>query len=129
MILTRRRFLEAGRDGSLALLGGLLLTEVACSDSGPECVDPELLSTPERALRDANAYVSVSASRSPNGEEKQCGGCAFFSSEGEPTCGRCEILGGPVSAAGHCDAWSKAEPPSASASRVLVPEIRRRGVV
>ncbi len=72
-----------------------------CSPSKPSCVDPELLSTPERALRARQGYVDVS----PHGEEQRCGGCQFFSAT-DDGCGLCRILDGPVARTGHCKAWA-----------------------
>jgi hypothetical protein len=103
---SRRRILAisirlAGFSFLLAPLSGTL---VACEDTEPSCVDPELLSTPERGLRASQNYVDLSA----HGVEKQCGGCQFFKAVDDTACGRCDILGGPVDRSGHCNAWSKA---------------------
>jgi hypothetical protein len=98
------RFALAG----LSLGGGVLLGVTGCSDASGGCVDAELLSTPERSLRKTQRYVD----RSPHGAEQQCGGCQFFSATDQTTatsgCGTCRILGGPVSATGHCAAWARA---------------------
>ena len=85
--------------------GSLLAGVSGCSDDAIECVDPELLSTPERALRVTQNYVN----RSPHGEAKQCGACQFFRPKTAAGCGECQILAGPVSRTGHCDAWSQAK--------------------
>ncbi len=92
----RREFL---RRAALALLGTAL--PAGCGDAGPVCGDPELLSTPERELRRAQGYREVS----PHGAARSCAGCQFFE-PGDGACGRCRILGGPVSRAGHCSAWA-----------------------
>ena len=109
MELTRRELLERGQRGALFLAGALLTAAVGCSKNEPTCVDPDLLSTPERALRKSQAYVDDS----PHGVEKNCSGCQFFSREGGAGCGQCQILGGPVHAGGHCSAWAEktAKPP------------------
>gem|GEM_PF-1014416 len=107
---TRRELLEQGQRGALCLAGGLLMAAFGCSKSEPSCVDPDLLSTPERALRKSQGYVD----HSPHGREKNCAGCEFFRQEGEAGCGRCQILGGPVSAGGHCSAWSPKKAKSAA---------------
>ena len=96
----RRAFL---RTSVLALFGFQAIPLAGCSPSKPSCVDPELLSTPERALRARQGYVDVS----PHGEEQRCGGCQFFSAT-DDGCGRCRILDGPVARTGHCRAWAAA---------------------
>ena len=93
------RFARVG----LSIGGGVLLGVTGCSDASGGCVDAELLSTPERSLRKTQRYVD----RSPHGAEQQCVGCQFFSAVDSPACGTCRILGGPVSAMGHCDAWAR----------------------
>jgi hypothetical protein len=82
---------------------GLVAATMACSANETTCVDLELLSTPARGLRKSQGYVDPS----PHGPTRNCQGCHFFAVEGAAGCGRCEILGGPVSERGHCSAWSK----------------------
>jgi hypothetical protein len=82
--------------------GAPFLLALGCSHQEPACHDPEMLSTPERSARAARGYVD----RSPEGEARSCGGCAFFERGGAEGCGRCALLAGPVSAAGVCDAWT-----------------------
>lgn len=103
MLLTRRELLGRGGRVALGLTSGLVATTIGCSKNETKCVDPEFLSTPEQSLRTSQGYVD----RSPHGEEKNCGGCQFFSRVGDEGCGRCQILSGPVSAAGVCSAWSR----------------------
>jgi hypothetical protein len=100
--LNRRTLLvRASRVLSVALAGWLPF-HVGCSRSETSCYDPELFSTPERAQRDAQGYVDIS----PHSDARQCSGCTFFQSDESEGCGRCQILGGPVRARGHCDAWA-----------------------
>lgn len=88
--------------GAVAWVGVPGPSPLGCSGSEPTCYDPELLSTAEQSARRLRGYVD----RSPQGESKRCGGCAFFES-GEPAdCGHCKILAGPVSAMGLCGAWA-----------------------
>jgi hypothetical protein len=96
----RRLLLQAVHVGSIALAGSLA-SLVGCSRSESACYDAELLSTPDRSLRDSRHYADVS----PHGGAMQCGGCQYFRTAGAEGCGSCQILGGPVSARGHCDAW------------------------
>jgi hypothetical protein len=85
----------------------LPIATTGCSPSGPVCYDPELLSTPEIALRTSQGFMDVSPHNGKDGAEvKRCIGCQFFRAEGEEDCGHCQILNGPVSANGHCNAWS-----------------------
>ena len=66
------------------------------------CVDPEQLSAGEISLRESVKYTDSSSA-----SEKSCVKCAFFqASTDAPKCGRCQILNGSVSAAGHCTSWS-----------------------
>ena len=92
-------------------IGGLLLAglqmpawTLGCRTDAPACFDPDLLSTPEQALRKANRYLDAAGSDAT----KQCSGCQFFRAERDSACGHCEILSGPVSGSGVCDAWSQA---------------------
>jgi hypothetical protein len=91
--------------GGYALaVGPTVGTLLGCGNEKPRCIDPDLLSTPERAIRTAQAY----ADPSPHGAAKQCAGCQFFRESRQTQCGNCQILSGPVSRTGHCQAWSKA---------------------
>ena len=100
--LDRRAFLAQAMHLGSIVLAGLLPFQVGCSRSETTCYDPELFSTPERSLRDSKGYVD----RSPHGDTKQCSGCQFFRTGDPDSCGSCQILGGPVHARGHCDAWA-----------------------
>lgn len=103
---SRRQILLIGvKMGGYALaVGPIVGTLLGCGNEKPRCIDPDLLSTPERAIRTAQAY----ADPSPLGAEKQCAGCQFFRVSSQTQCGNCQILSGPVSRTGHCQAWSKA---------------------
>ena len=103
MTWTRRRLLTRALAWAPIGLSGVW-AGLGCAPSSTLCYDPDLLSTPERALRTARGY----AERSPHGDAKQCRGCEFFRPARAEDCGRCQILGGPVSASGHCDSWSEA---------------------
>lgn len=86
---------------------GLLPVAAGCSPSAPRCYDPELLSSGEASLRRTQGYVDVSTAVSATGDAKACEGCQFFRREVDGgDCGHCEILGGSVSAKGHCNGWS-----------------------
>jgi len=110
MNLTRRAFLGQFRHSLYVLGGGLATVALACSKADQSCVDPDLLSTPERGLRKSQGYVD----RSPHGDAKSCRGCQFFTAETLADCGSCQILGGPVHASGHCSAWSRKLAPAAA---------------
>ena len=99
---TRRQLVAQGCRRLSLLSGGLGLVALACSRSETRCVDPELLSTSERGLRQAQGYLR----ESPNALPRHCAGCQFFTAAGADGCGRCQILGGPVSAGGYCNAWA-----------------------
>jgi hypothetical protein len=99
--------------GAIAWVGVPGPSPLGCSGSEPTCYDPELLSTAEQSARKLRGYVD----RSPQGESRRCGGCAFFEpGKFEPggfepgeraDCGHCKILAGPVSATGLCGAWAE----------------------
>ena len=91
----------------LLMLGLAVPAASGCSRGGPVCSDPDLLSTPERELRAAQGYAETS----PHGEAKRCSGCQFFTAASsaapaQAACGSCQILGGPVNPAGHCNSWA-----------------------
>jgi hypothetical protein len=102
MRLARRAILaQALRFFSLSLAGGLGLS-LGCGREETRCYDPEMLSTSELALRRSRGYVDLS----DQGSTQNCSGCQFFRAQEVEGCGRCEILGGIVSAHGRCDAWA-----------------------
>ena len=104
---TRRSFLERAISVIVFSAVPAPTAMLACSGEEPPCADPELLSTPERSLRRTRGYLEVSRTRAPDGSLRSCEDCQFFQREPESVhCGRCKILGGPVSATGHCDAWA-----------------------
>ena len=85
--LTRRRFLYSS--GLAALV-----TLQACGREA-NCVDPATLSRGEEQMRKTLEYVDVSSTPDEN-----CANCRFFHDSGDADCGDCELLAGPVSAAG-----------------------------
>lgn len=74
---------------------------LGCGAPGLDCSDEEFMSTPERTLRAAQAYRE----RSPQGAANSCAKCHFFHAAAPEACGSCQILGGPVNPAGHCNSW------------------------
>lgn len=95
----RRDFLA--RSGTL-LAALALPAALGCGAPGLNCSEEDFLSTPERALRAAQAYWE----RSPQGAAKSCAKCQFFLAGAPEACGSCQILGGSVNPAGHCDSWA-----------------------
>lgn len=73
-----------------------------CGNQGLDCSAGDALTTPQRALRASNEYTESS----PHGEASNCAGCQFFEAEAPQACGSCQILGGPVNPAGHCNSWA-----------------------
>jgi uncharacterized paraquat-inducible protein A len=94
-VFNRRGFLVRGVQLSAAAL-------VAKTAAGA-CVDPDELSDSVSAMRESLEYTDAAADAM-----RSCSGCSFFKSAkpGE-SCGNCEVLGGPVSAKGHCVSWTK----------------------
>ena len=104
---TRRQLLTAASGAVGASWLGVVLTQSGCSPSGARCFDPEALSAGEHSLRASQAYVDRSTTESPDGGLLSCSDCEFFqAAPSGPECGECRILSGPVSAAGHCNAWA-----------------------
>jgi hypothetical protein len=89
---TRRQLLH--RTFVLALVGSVLpragLVAGTCVDAGSE------------SLRASLNYVATAADPAV-----ACARCAFFAAgPAGGACGGCQILSGPVDAAGHCDSFS-----------------------
>jgi uncharacterized paraquat-inducible protein A len=67
------------------------------------CVDPDELSDAVQGMRDSLSYTDAAADA-----QRACRGCTYFKpAKPSDACGHCEVLGGPVSARGHCDSWTK----------------------
>jgi hypothetical protein len=98
-MLRRREFVELAAS---LLVAALLPIAAGCRSQGPSCSDGDALSTPERTLRASNEYTENSAL----GPEKSCSRCQFFRAGAPEACGVCQILGGPVNPAGHCNSWA-----------------------
>ncbi len=63
------------------------------------CVSPE-----SDGLRTSLHYANPSPKK-----DELCQACGFFTADPAKTgCGNCQIMSGPVDAAGHCDSWAKA---------------------
>ena len=99
--LKRRDFLQWlvwGWFGVVLPLAGM----GGCDHSGVDCSDDEMMTTPQRALRASSGYTE----NSPHGDERNCAACQFFELGAAQICGSCQILGGPVNPAGHCNSWA-----------------------
>ena len=92
---SRRRFLACGLVvPTAALLAGT---------GAAECVDPDELSDAVQGMRDSLSYTDTAPDA-----QRACNGCTYFKpAKPSDACGHCEVLGGPVSAKGHCDSWTK----------------------
>jgi High potential iron-sulfur protein len=63
------------------------------------CVSPD-----SDGLRTSLHYANASPKK-----DELCKACSFFAADPAKTaCGNCQIMSGPVDAAGHCDSWAKA---------------------
>ncbi|MAG29720.1 MAG: hypothetical protein CL908_02360 [Deltaproteobacteria bacterium] len=112
MKLTRRTLLIRAAGLMPMATYGLAWVSTGCSPSGSHCYDPELLSTPEQALRTSLGYVDVSPhdGSGSSGKLKECGDCHFFRVDQQSrNCGHCEIVNGSVAFGGYCDSWSVQE--------------------
>lgn len=101
--LTRRQLIARSTAAGFAVVSFSTLLS-GCARSASACVDPDMLSTGERQMRQARQYVDASSH-----DDKQCRGCSFFKpgAAEAAACGDCEILSGPVSTGGHCNYWAK----------------------
>lgn len=70
---------------------------VACAEDGQ-------VSGADAATRRALSYVD----ESPRPDQR-CANCRFFKQPaGDASCGRCEIVSGPIAPGGYCTAWAAA---------------------
>lgn len=93
--LPRRRFLRTA--ATLAASAALAPQLIPLARAADSCTDPA-----SEALRVSMNYVSKAADAA-----QSCATCGFFAAdEAKPACGGCQIMSGPVDAAGHCDSWS-----------------------
>ena len=99
-MLRRRDFLEMAAP---LIVAAALPVTAGCGAPGSICSNEEILTTPERMLRVSHEYIESS----PHGRGMSCARCQFFLAGPPETCGSCEILGGPINPAGHCDAWAE----------------------
>jgi uncharacterized paraquat-inducible protein A len=101
--LNRRTFLLRGVQLPATLLvmssGALAWSK----SNAAACVDEDELSDSVQSMRESLEYTDKAADA-----QRVCNGCSFFKAE-KPNagCGHCEVLGGPVAAAGHCVSWTK----------------------
>jgi High potential iron-sulfur protein len=93
---SRRCFLRSTLAFSLLGVAQVVAGKDAASDEA--CGDTEESS----GLRESLHYTEQSPDQS-----QKCAGCAFFTIGDDKRCGRCQILGGRVSAEGRCDSWTK----------------------
>lgn len=96
--LSRRTLLRRS-----AILPGLSLGLLsACSDdTANACFDAQYLGAGETQMRKTLEYVDLSAKPAT-----RCANCQFLRKPERAGCGDCEILDGPVSAAGFCTSWA-----------------------
>ncbi|MFT4614592.1 MAG: hypothetical protein ACI9NT_001739 [Bacteroidia bacterium] len=99
---SRRTLLR--RSAVLPALSLGLLT--ACSNDTSNqtqnaCFDPQYLGAGEAQMRKTLEYINLSENTAT-----QCFHCAFYRTAEAAACGDCEILDGPVAAAGYCTSWA-----------------------
>ena len=93
--LPRRAFLRNA--ATLAATAALAPQLIPLARAAESCADPA-----SEELR-----VSMNYSVTAVDPAQSCVTCGFFSPDSAaPACGGCEIMSGPVDAAGHCDSWS-----------------------
>lgn len=95
MRIDRRHFLACGIQLPVALL--------AAKSAAAACADPDELSDSVRDMRESLEYTDTARNA-----QQSCTGCSFFKpAKTGASCGNCEVLGGAVSATGHCVSWTK----------------------
>lgn len=90
---SRRYILGLALASPLAGLAGQAMAQAACV--------PETLSAAQQSMR-----KSLGFKLSSDNPARTCGGCAFYSGVGEASCGRCQLLNGPVPPTGVCSSWA-----------------------
>lgn len=91
----RRKFITYGLSASAFGLAG--------ASARGACVDPDELSDSIQNMRESLEYTDAAAEA-----DQSCKHCSFFKpAKSSDSCGPCEVLGGPVSATGHCVSWTR----------------------
>jgi len=98
--LSRREML--GHSVRLAVIGSAPILLNACTKPEFHCEDVSALSEDDAELRSALEYRD----RSPHGEKKNCGACAFYKAGGKNECGQCTLVKGPIHPLGYCNSWA-----------------------
>lgn len=98
--LSRRTIL--GSTVHLVVLASAPLWLQGCKKEELHCDDASSLSEEDAKLRTSLEYRD----RSPHGESKRCGNCAFYVARGEDQCGRCTLVKGPIHPLGYCNSWA-----------------------
>ena len=113
---SRRSFFQRTLAWGTVLLAPVLLTacggsEAPASDTDETtaharehvqatCDSETELGTRDNGIRKALAYVEDSPHT-----DKDCANCKFFKAAAGEVCGGCEIIAGPIAAAGYCNSW------------------------
>jgi uncharacterized paraquat-inducible protein A len=101
--LNRRKFLLRGVQlpAALVVISSSALTWTKTNAAA--CVDADELSDSVQSMRESLEYTDAASD-----PKHVCNGCSFFKpANAKASCGPCEVLGGPVSASGHCVSWTK----------------------
>jgi hypothetical protein len=100
--ISRREYLQGSCSFAVTVLA---LGAAACSKQPAQsaaCTDTSQLSDADRQNRAALAYVDVSTVTG-----RTCANCSvYIEPRASGECGGCQIINGPISAAGYCTAWA-----------------------
>ncbi len=86
----------------LAVIGSMPILLQACTKAEFRCDDVSNMGKADLELRTALEYQD----RSPHGENKNCGNCAFYRAGDESQCGQCTLVAGPIHPLGYCNSWA-----------------------
>ena len=99
--MATRRYSRRALLGRGTIIAGSALLASCGKSSVSACFDEQYLSAGEAQMRQTLAYVDTFSL-----PESNCSQCQFYRAGEAEGCGECELLAGPVSAAGHCNSWA-----------------------
>ena len=95
--------MQSNRRHFLALAAAAPFAALVATDALAEaaaCFDPAALPMSQQRFRKSVQFLAVSPDAA-----KRCALCAFYKA-GQPGCGTCQILSGPVSAGSYCSSYA-----------------------
>ncbi|MBV1691030.1 hypothetical protein KRR38_25960 [Novosphingobium sp. G106] len=96
MKVDRRRILTSAAVGVLSAVIGI----GGARAQNAACYDPATLPLSQKSRRRSLGYAEASSDQA-----KHCSVCTFFTA-GQPGCGACQLLNGPVNAGAVCSSFA-----------------------